>query len=49
LQNSNPDDDGLERNAVSLGARYHLSLHWDGLLEYRWLDVEEADDLTNLD
>jgi hypothetical protein len=22
LQNSNPDDDGLERNAVSLGARY---------------------------
>jgi len=24
--------------------RYHLTRHWDGLLEYRWLDVDEADD-----
>ena len=33
----------MKRLAVIRG-RYHLTKHWDGLLAYRWLDVEEADD-----
>ena len=24
--------------------RYHLTKRWDGLIEYRWLDMDEADD-----
>jgi hypothetical protein len=33
----------VKRLAVVRG-RYHLSRQWDGLIEYRWLDVDEADD-----
>jgi predicted porin len=33
----------VKRLAVVRG-RYHLSKRRDGLLEYRWLDVDEADD-----
>jgi outer membrane protein assembly factor BamA len=24
--------------------RYHMTRHWDGLLEYRWLYMDETDD-----
>ncbi|MDH3985921.1 MAG: OmpA family protein [Gammaproteobacteria bacterium] len=33
-----------EKRLVVVRGRYHLTRHWDGLLEYRWLDVDEADD-----
>ena len=33
-----------EKRLAVVRGRYHLTWHWDGLLEYRWLDVDEADD-----